>query len=243
MKQLTFDEQDLKRIFKRETPTARALQWAKRGAKVLLSLTAVYLAVFYLINFSAFWQRLNYIALAQPVPTATAEPTPEPSKPIIIRPPKITIAKLGIEAPVLYEYPVLDILEGLKNGVVRYEGTAHPNERGNTVLVGHSSDFPWSTGSYKTVFALLDKLEVGDEIKLTYENEIFTYAVNKKSVVAPSFTQSLHRSIDPTLTLLTCYPVGSTRSRLIIQANLVEGPVTAVQSTEPVIDETLVKPR
>jgi sortase A len=146
-------------------------------------------------------------------------------------------------APVLYSYPVTDILEGLKSGVVRYEGTALPNERGNTVLIGHSSDFPWSTGQYKTVFALLDKLEIGDQIQLTYDNKQFTYAVSKKTVVAPTFTAPLHRTVDPTLTLLTCYPVGSTRSRLIIQADLVSGPVTATQTTEPVIDERPVKPR
>jgi sortase A len=245
MKPLTFGEEDLKRIFKRETPTARALRWVKRGSKVVISLAAVYFAIFYLMNFSAFWQRFTYQAQANtaPPPVATETPPLVIEEPVIILPPKITINKLGIDAPVLYSYPVTDILEGLKSGVVRYEGTALPNERGNTVLIGHSSDFPWSTGQYKTVFALLDKLEIGDQIQLTYDNKQFTYAVSKKTVVAPTFTAPLHRTVDPTLTLLTCYPVGSTRSRLIIQADLVSGPVTATQTTEPVIDERPVKPR
>jgi sortase A len=111
------------------------------------------------------------------------------------------------------------------------------------VIVGHSSDFPWSDGKYKNVFALLDKLAVGDKIVVTYGSEKYIYQVTGSKVVKPTDLSVLKKTASPTLTLLTCYPVGSTRSRLIVTAKLLSDNAGSVQTTDPLTGESLPRPR
>ena len=56
-----------------------------------------------------------------------------------------------------------DIQDALEHGVVHYPGTARPGQAGNFFVTGHSSYYPWADGNYKTVFARLHELNVGDE--------------------------------------------------------------------------------
>ncbi|MDD3861914.1 MAG: hypothetical protein PHP74_03450, partial [Candidatus Gracilibacteria bacterium] len=51
-----------------------------------------------------------------------------------------------------------DMQEALKDGVIHYPGTSYPGQKGNVVITGHSSYFPWDSGRFKDVFALLHQL-------------------------------------------------------------------------------------
>jgi sortase A len=138
----------------------------------------------------------------------------------------IVIPKINVEAPILYLKTTnnADILEAIKNGVGHYQGTALPGRMGNVFLTGHSSYYWWSKGKYNQVFALLDRLIIGDLIYVYYKGDKFVYRVNQSFVVKPNQVEVLAPSPKPILTLMTCTPVGTNLKRLIVQADLVGRP-------------------
>lgn len=111
----------------------------------------------------------------------------------------------------------------LQHGVLRYPGTAQPGQYGNVFITGHSSYYPWDPGKYKDVFAILDQLEVGDEYIVYYDQKKYTYKIFEKVIVNPNDTSVLQQPQDKLIsTLMTCYPVGTTTSRMIIKAEQVQ---------------------
>lgn len=109
-------------------------------------------------------------------------------------------------------------MEELKNGVVRYPGTAKPGEQGNVFIFGHSSNYPWIQSDYNDVFALIDSLEDGDKIIVYYNQKKYTYTVTDRATVKPGDTKAL-QARDPNkkeISLMTCWPIGTTLERLII---------------------------
>jgi len=110
-----------------------------------------------------------------------------------------------------------DILEALKDGVVRYPGTALPGEEGNTFITGHSSYYLWDDGDYKDVFALLPQVEVGEQVIIYYNQQKYTYQITEKYEVSPSDVDVLAQPDGVNrLTLMTCTPVGMNIKRLIL---------------------------
>ncbi len=115
-------------------------------------------------------------------------------------------------------------MEELKKGIVRYPGTAEPGQVGNAFIFGHSSNYPWIKSEYNDVFALLDTLENGDEITVYYNQKKYVYTVTDRATVKPGDVKTLE-SRDHTkkeLSLMTCWPVGTTLERIIIFAELDE---------------------
>lgn len=114
-------------------------------------------------------------------------------------------------------------MKELENGVIRYPGSAKPGNDGNTFIFGHSSNFPWIKGDYNDVFALLDHVENGDEIIIYYNQKKFKYKINRKDVVTPGDVSVLEwRDDKKELSLMTCWPIGTTLNRLIVTGELVE---------------------
>ncbi|GAB0175121.1 MAG: hypothetical protein HHAS10_10000 [Candidatus Altimarinota bacterium] len=146
---------------------------------------------------------------------------------------RIVIPKIGKNIPLVdvtvdhgasFETMHEVFMEELRKGVVRYPGTAEPGTLGNAFIFGHSSNFPWVKSEYNDVFALLDKLEKGDEIIIYYYQKKFVYKVTEHREVKPGDVKTLE-SRDKTkkeLSLMTCWPVGTTLDRLIVFAELDE---------------------
>lgn len=135
--------------------------------------------------------------------------------------PRLVINKLNISAPVNYDLTEVDEKNfqiALRDGVVHYPDTAIPGQPGNIVIFGHSSNQLWAKGNYKFIFAPLDKLENGDSIILDYKGNRFIYTVTNKKIVKPTDLSVLDTTSSKRLTLITCTPVGSNTSRLIIEA-------------------------
>lgn len=119
-----------------------------------------------------------------------------------------------------------DIQTGLQDGVVHYPGTASPGQAGNFFLTGHSSYYAWSPGNYKSVFARLSELNVGDEYWVYYGGDKHRYIVTGKTEVKPSDVHVLDQPTDQRLaTLMTCTPIGTTLRRLIVAATEID-PIT-----------------
>lgn len=111
------------------------------------------------------------------------------------------------------------IQDGLRNGVVHYPGTAKPGQYGNVFITGHSSYYPWDSGKFKDIFALLGQLNVGDEFVVYYNQIRHTYRIYNKFEVMPDNVDVLEQPRDRKIsTLMTCTPVGTALRRLIIQA-------------------------
>jgi sortase A len=115
-------------------------------------------------------------------------------------------------------------MEELKKWVVRYPGTAQPWQVGNAFIFWHSSNYPWVKSEYNDIFALLDNLELWDEIIVYYNQKKYIYRVTDRAIVKPGDVKALE-SRDPNkkeLSLMTCWPIGTTLERLIIFAELQE---------------------
>ncbi len=142
---------------------------------------------------------------------------------------RLIIPKLGKNVPIVHttdtalltqDWANLEkqIQTDLQRGVVHYPGTANPGEIGNVFLTGHSSYYPWDPGRYKSVFALLDQLVVGDQVILYSRGEKYVYTASDVMVVPPERSDVLSQpKTDSILTLMTCTPVGTAKDRLIIR--------------------------
>jgi LPXTG-site transpeptidase (sortase) family protein len=114
-------------------------------------------------------------------------------------------------------------MDELEDGVVRYPGSAQPWEFWNAFIFGHSSNFPWVAWDYNDVFALLDRLEIGDEVVTYYGGQKYTYKIKQKEVINPNDVSVLKRETNKKeITLMTCWPIGTTYNRLLVIGELVK---------------------
>jgi sortase A len=68
----------------------------------------------------------------------------------------------------------------------------------------------------------LDHLENGDQIIVYYKQKKFVYEVHGKTVITPGDVSVLKKeSKEPELSVMTCWPIGTTLKRLVVNAKLV----------------------
>ncbi len=146
---------------------------------------------------------------------------------------RIVIPKIGKNIPLLditqtrvEDQKELDdiFMKELQNGVIRYPGSAKPGEEGNSFIFGHSSNFPWVEGKFNDVFALLDRVVYDDEVIVYYGQEKYIYKISSKNVIRPGDVSVLKQKKDDRkqITLMTCWPIGTTLNRLVLTGELVE---------------------
>ncbi len=110
------------------------------------------------------------------------------------------------------------VLEGvgatsLRRGAGRIPNTASPGEPGNVGIAAHRDSF----------FRPLERIEKGDEVRLTTTLGSFDYEVQWTAIVDPNHVEVLDATAEPSLTLVTCYPfyyVGRAPKRFIVRAGL-----------------------
>ncbi len=142
----------------------------------------------------------------------------------------LVIDSIGVDAPIVFGVgsDEQSVYDNLTYGVVHYSDTPKPGATagGVSVILGHSSAYPWYKGKYGSVFSLLGKLKPGDKFYVQYDDDrLFIYEV-KQSIVFNPFSsderlQAIEQSKTPTLVLLSCWPVGTNYRRIAIQAELV----------------------
>ena len=145
---------------------------------------------------------------------------------------RIIIPKIGKNIPlvdvknrILNDTNELDniFMKELEKWVVRYPGSGVPGKDGNAFVFGHSSNFPWIKWDYNDVFSLLDNVVFDDEIIVYYNQKKYKYIVREKTVISPGDVSVLERDENKSeITLMTCWPIGTTLNRLIVTAELVE---------------------
>jgi sortase A len=150
--------------------------------------------------------------------------------------PKLIIPKINVDVPVIYDVtPDYDAqMKAMEQGVAYFGipgANSKPGQIGNTVLSGHSSNDIIDPGSYKFIFAQLDRLSKGDAIYVNYNGVRYTYTVTKKEVVAPTEVSKLVYPTDkPVLTLITCTPLGTSLNRLLVTAEQVSPSPASAQA-------------
>lgn len=175
----------------------------------------------------AFYPYLHarYLSRIDPVESSTSNVNDVTTAPTTGAPDTLKIATLGIEAPVVYVNEKTETVyqQALRNGVVHFPDTALPGQPGNVYIFGHSSDYLWSAGEYKTIFAKLPGIELGTVIEITdASGQLFSYSVIETKVVGPRDLSVLdqYNNERSLLTLQTSYPLGTALQRYIVIAEL-----------------------
>ena len=144
----------------------------------------------------------------------------------------IIIPKIRANAPVIADVDWQDpgaYQRALRKGVAHAAGTGYPGEAGNVFIFAHSGVDFYQAARYNAVFYLASKLEAGDEIVLFYQGAPFAYRITEKKIVAPEALEYLSGDLQDlgkkTLTLMTCYPAGTTLKRLVVLAEEVIPPL------------------
>lgn len=126
----------------------------------------------------------------------------------------LRVPRLGLEV-VLFQGVDTDTL---KKGPGHMPGTSLPGQPGNAVISGHRT-------TYGRPFFDFDLLQPGDLIEVETAIGTHTYQLNEDwFVVEPTDVWVTNDKVGGWLTLTTCHPKFSSRQRLIVSAELIDGP-------------------
>jgi sortase A len=175
----------------------------------------------------------NAIATAPSAPTPLPEPaltfpTPTIRQPSDSPPTRLSIPSIGLDIPVVpVGVKTINDVGGSRvvwadvpNAGAFHETSAYPGNPGNTVINGHRDIL----GS---VFRNLNKVEVGDEIKIYVGDVEYPYIVTERLIVPEAFASARQREEnlrligympEERLTLVTCTPIGLATHRLLVIA-------------------------
>lgn len=126
---------------------------------------------------------------------------------------RIAIPSIGVDE-VMFEGVTRDTLN---MGPGHMPWTPVPGQPGNAVVSGHRT-------TYGRPFYDLDQLEMGDRIEVETALGLHVFEVREIRIVEPTDVWVTDPIRGAWLTLTTCHPRFSAAERLIIQAELVEGP-------------------
>jgi sortase A len=127
----------------------------------------------------------------------------------------------------------------LRRAVGHVPHTSFPGEVGNVGLAAHRDSF----------FRSLRNVSLGDTIRITTPDGLFSYLVDSTLIVAPGASEVLESTSTPLLTLVTCYPfnyIGHAPERFIVRAHLLspsaERPKSAARAAEAVFSDRISGP-
>ena len=154
----------------------------------------------------------------------------DPAAPGDVRPAvEVSIAKISVTAPMVWSKSdnEKDQLTDLASGVAHFPQTASPGQDGNMIISGHSSNYIWAKGSFNYIFKNLNNLMPGDgvDVKTVQQNgKVITYhyKISEKFTAMPDDARIFDNTDSPTLTLPTCWPLGTNLRRLIVKADLIQ---------------------
>lgn len=137
----------------------------------------------------------------------------------------ITIPRLGI-TDLSITHPADALTSKGQLAVLQY-GVGHlfsyPGRGGKIMVYGHSSSYAWDVSQYTKIFTKVNQLQAGDRIYVTYEGTLYVYQVTGQQTISPTDIAPFQGRGEE-LILYTCWPVGTTKSRLLVHAS----PVTTV---------------
>ena len=141
----------------------------------------------------------------------------------------LTIEKINVSVPIVFGISTnpQDIYDNLTNGVVHYSATQKPGAGGASVVLCHSSLYPWQVSKVGIPCALIGKLVPGDRFTVKYgDGRIFNFAMKQSIVFNPLEADGDKRLAEiesnprPSLILVTCWPINTNTNRIALEAEL-----------------------
>jgi LPXTG-site transpeptidase (sortase) family protein len=140
----------------------------------------------------------------------------------------LILEKFDIKAPIIVvnNLDLNLIYKKLKEGVVLFPKSDIPG-KGYSIIIGHSSQYPWQEGNYKTVFSLLGELKKGDKVYVIWEKKGLVFEVEDSKIFLPwseggqTTEMVFPKEEKPLLILQSCWPAGIAKKRIAIKTSLV----------------------
>jgi LPXTG-site transpeptidase (sortase) family protein len=130
--------------------------------------------------------------------------------------PRVIIPSIGVDMLIVTDED--NEKDAFARGAWLLPGTAEPGGlTGNTVIAAHR--YMYTSGP--NTFYHLDKLKIGDQIIVRWREKDYLYIVRETKIVDPSEISILNPTEKPTLTLFTCHPIYTTKSRLVVVGDLI----------------------
>lgn len=139
-------------------------------------------------------------------------------------PVSITIDRLGKTVSVLNpsSRSIADLDAALLKGVVRHPDSGDLNDnKGNMLILGHSSYLKNVFNKNYQAFNDIQKLQWGDTIRLRSRDTEYVYRVDKVYEAKASTVSIPTTSTEQKLTLATCDTFGAKEDRFIVEATLI----------------------
>ena len=228
------------RIRERAMEKAKASSRRRKLTPIFMGLAVVLVILFLQYNRLIFAPIAAYVSPGEsPAGEITAvDPTVTLTK--VSAENKLIIPKLNVDVPLNFGVSVNDVMAAMNNGVVHYRingASAYPGEIGNFVVMGHSAGDVYSTNQYKFIFSGLERLEEGDIIYVHYNSVRYTYKMVGREIIWPTEVSKLVIETNkPMMTLVTCWPLGTSRQRLLISAEQIAPVAENAVAQEEVVE-------
>ena len=141
---------------------------------------------------------------------------------------RLVIPSLDVNSPIINSLDnksIEEIADGnfdeeLFQWVVKYPTTPPPWQKWNTLIFGHTSYYAWENNRYGTIFGWLPRMSNGEIIEIIRWGKLYQYKIIDKVVVRPKDVnrEYLKYNNGDYLTLMWCYPLGTTKQRVLIIA-------------------------
>lgn len=228
----------------RHASARRRTQWLTQRIAAICMTALSFVIVFFILSAPAQYDRLVYtfntwLTSNSDKPNTTFDPSQFLGHiPVaygvespVIEEGHLLIPSIGVDAPLLWNVPIKDALNGLQRGVVHVRESYLPGEVGRTFIVGHSSGYWWLNNPWTKVFALLDHASSGDLVYLKKDGIVYAYKITSRETVSPKKVDVIRdEKLDHNqLALMTCTPVGTSLNRLVLYAEPV--PVITANGT------------
>lgn len=134
----------------------------------------------------------------------------------------IIIPKINANAKVIKDVDPFDskiYQTALTQGVAHARGSSTPDQPGNIFIFAHSAENWYEANRFNAVFYLLPKLVKNDEIDIYFRRQKYIYRVVDTKLISGNEYQYISSLPGQNqLTLMTCWPPGTTFKRLIVIA-------------------------
>ncbi|MEI6426671.1 MAG: class E sortase [Candidatus Absconditabacteria bacterium] len=146
---------------------------------------------------------------------------------------RLIIPKFDVNDPIIIsqftnmdEFIYKNYNEELKKGVVKYPTTPAPGQSGNTLIFGHTSQEWRKQNQYGMAFAHIAQMQKGDKIEVVWDGTLYEYKVVDIQVQYPdkvhvTYDQYAAKKDHNYLTLMGCYPIGTSKQRMLVVAEQV----------------------
>ena len=189
-----------------------------RANHVLLGLIVVingYIIVAPLMPAVTFWWDNRGGTHKRELTAAIHKPAKSTKTAPVTHPNGIIVPSMLLDQPIL-EGPISQTYSILNHGIWRWPKGSTPDKGSNTTLIGHRFTYTQPKG----VLYYLNKVEMGDEIGVWWNNTLYNYKVTSIAEVPPTQTSIEDPTTDARLTIFTCTPLWLPKDRLVVVAEL-----------------------